>query len=192
MNKTHGLAKKYPSEWNSWRAAKGRCYYKPYRKFDLYGGRGITICDRWRGVDGFYYFIQDMGSKPTKKHSLDRIDNDKGYSPDNCRWASQTEQVHNSSTVQYLEIDGVTDIVTNHIKRSSISTTLYYKRVKKGMTPIEALTTPNTGIADQIVRKKAKAMAKRRNCIGCQKICRLHKNFCGVICSNKYRHLLEK
>jgi hypothetical protein len=59
----------------------------------MYGARGIAMCDRWR--DDFYAFLADMGKRPSKAHTVDRIDNDKGYSPDNCRWATMVEQGQN-------------------------------------------------------------------------------------------------
>lgn len=67
-----------------------RCYSKNNVAYHRYGGRGIGVCREWKGH--FQRFKADMGSKPSPLHSLDRIDNDKGYSPDNCRWATQTEQ----------------------------------------------------------------------------------------------------
>jgi len=76
-------------------AMKNRCYNKKNPKYETWGGRGITVCERWLGVDGFWNFVEDMGIPPTKHHSLDRIDNDKGYSPLNCRWATPKEQSNN-------------------------------------------------------------------------------------------------
>ena len=71
-----------------------RCYSKNHNSYDYYGGRGITVCDRW--LESFENFYEDMGEKPSKKHSLDRINNDGNYEPDNCRWATQSTQVINS------------------------------------------------------------------------------------------------
>lgn len=65
--------------------------------FIIYGGRGIKVCDRWMGEDGFINFLNDMGKRPEKGYSLDRIDNDKGYYPDNCRWANRQVQSINQS-----------------------------------------------------------------------------------------------
>ena len=74
---------------------RGRCYQTSHNAYAYYGGRGITVCDRWlvRG-QGFWNFVEDMGPCP-EGHSLDRIDNDKGYSPENCRWATQKVQYRN-------------------------------------------------------------------------------------------------
>lgn len=72
---------------------KQRCENPSNPRYNSYGGRGIKVCKRW--LDSFENFISDMGQRPTPKHSIDRIDNDRGYEPDNCRWATRSEQVAN-------------------------------------------------------------------------------------------------
>ena len=95
---THGytsikLSGKRKSEYESWAAMKQRCCNYKHTFYKNYGGRGITICDRWMN---FSNFLEDMGPKPTPKHSIDRIDNSGNYEPSNCKWSTRKEQTNNS------------------------------------------------------------------------------------------------
>lgn len=87
---THGKWK--TPEYSIWSSMKARCSNKNHNYFHLYGGRGIKVCKKW---EKFEAFIKDMGERPSKDYTLDRIDNDKGYSPKNCRWATGEEQMCN-------------------------------------------------------------------------------------------------
>lgn len=79
-------------EYKSWDLMLQRCYTPKNPSFAKYGLKGVRVCSRWKKFLNFY---EDMGDKPTPQHTLDRIDNDKGYSPTNCRWATKQEQVLN-------------------------------------------------------------------------------------------------
>jgi hypothetical protein len=87
-NATHRLTE--TPEYRAWRAAKDRCYNPNTWNFHNYGGRGISMCDRWR--NSFEAFYADMGPRPSAQHSIDRINNDGNYEPDNCRWSTRKEQ----------------------------------------------------------------------------------------------------
>jgi hypothetical protein len=97
--RTHGESrgggKRGTTEFIIWSGMKQRCYGTTSKHYGNYGGRGISICERWLGPDGFENFLADMGRRPSKRHSIDRINNDGNYEPGNCRWATASEQARN-------------------------------------------------------------------------------------------------
>jgi hypothetical protein len=119
LNTKHGQGggKNVPasSEYTTWQRMKARCS-KNCGKYDykLYYGRGIKVCDRW--LNSFENFFSDMGKKPSKKHSLDRIDYDDNYEPSNCRWATINEQTRNKRTNILIEYNGIKMIQNDFCK----------------------------------------------------------------------------
>lgn len=102
------MCSKHPY-YSTWSNIVNRCCDKDSPKYADYGGRGITICDRWR--NSFEAFVLDMGHRPSPTHTVERIDNDKGYYPNNCKWATRSEQMKNRRTFKNNKL-GVTGIVS--------------------------------------------------------------------------------
>ena len=93
--KTHGMSKY--KEYSVWETMKARCYNSNVKAYKYYGARGISVCDRWlQGIENFY---SDMGKRPTDKHDIDRIDSNGNYEPNNCRWATKTQNSRNRECV---------------------------------------------------------------------------------------------
>lgn len=90
-NIKHGL--RQAPEYENWHNMKQRCLNPNFPGYHNYGGRGITICQRW--IESFINFYNDMGKRPTPEHSVERIDNNRGYYPDNCKWGTKLEQIVN-------------------------------------------------------------------------------------------------
>jgi hypothetical protein len=99
--KSHGLTAS--AEWKIWQGMKRRCHNPKRRRYERYGGRGISVCDRW--LNSFPNFLQDMGPRPEGKQ-LSRIDNNGDYSPQNCRWETATEQANNRVTNHLIKYEG--------------------------------------------------------------------------------------
>lgn len=115
--------------YSVWRAMHDRCERQKSPAFKNYGARGITVCDRWRS---FEPFLEDMGIAPDGTE-LDRIDNDKGYSPDNCRWATRVQQARNRRGVIRISFGGVEQTIqqwADHLdlKYSTVYMRLFFRK----------------------------------------------------------------
>lgn len=127
-------------EYRVWDAMKGRCTNPRHKSFGNYGGRGITVCQRW--LDSFDAFLEDVGYRPAKGFSLDRIDNEKGYEPGNCRWATAREQMNNVRYNRLVTINGQTKTRADWCRIFGIREGLFDYRVRNGWSDVDAITTP--------------------------------------------------
>lgn len=135
----HGLSK--TPEYKIWHGMRQRCNNPSHYAYKDYGGRGITVCERWETFENFY---EDMGTRPNPQSSLDRIDNNKGYSKDNCRWADSFTQNRNRRDQNLLTIDGVTKNVNTWAHENGISFTLIKIRMQRGMTGRDLIAPPGS------------------------------------------------
>lgn len=117
---THGESRngKRTAEYMAWDSMWSRCSNLSSRKYKYYGSRGIVVCDRWRSFENF---LDDMGRKPTPRHSLDRIDVNGNYELSNCRWATDREQAINRRITRWLTINGKTLCFSDWCARIGIS-----------------------------------------------------------------------
>lgn len=124
-------------EYRSWTGMLARCRNPKDPMFPYYGGKGIKVCHRWLRFD---HFLADMGPRPLCT-TLERIDNTAGYSPENCRWATQTEQNLNRTITRWFTFGGVTLCLTDWARQLGISKPAMAKRIARW--PLErALTAP--------------------------------------------------
>ena len=119
-------------EYVSYSAMKGRCGNPSDQRYSRYGGRGIKVCERW--LDSYANFLEDMGRKPTRKHTLERIDLNGNYEPANCVWATLSEQANNRSNNTRIEISGRTQTMTQWARESGVNRTVILRRMKRGLS----------------------------------------------------------
>ena len=128
-------------EYYIYTTLKQRCYNPRHEHYDRYGGRGIAVCERWR--ESFADFLTDMGERPSPHHTIERINNDGPYSPDNCRWATKKEQARNRTSNWLIECEGTTRSLAEWSEISGVPRTTITSRIKRsGWSTKEAVFTP--------------------------------------------------
>lgn len=147
-HRRHGLS--YTPEYRAWQTMRLRCTNPENRAWASYGGRGITVCARW--LDDPSAFVADMGPKPTPRHEIDRIDNDRGYSPDNCRWTTRSENDRNRRSTTWVMFRGTRRRLIDLCDEYGVPGDTARWRIRKGWPVEVALETP--------VRPKARAGAR--------------------------------
>jgi len=127
-----------------YKAMKSRCYNKNAPNFPDYGGKGIYVCDEWlNNYDAFCKWSLENGYNDTL--SIDRIDNNGCYSPDNCRWADRFTQQRNTSRNKYIVINGISKTISEWCELYDINLHTFYGRIREGWSELDALTYPSKG-----------------------------------------------
>lgn len=135
VNLKHGMAR--TKIYKVWSSMKERCLNPSHQAYERYGGRGITVCDRWLVFENFFC---DMGMPP-KGFSLDRSNNNLGYSPENCRWVSKKEQQINTRAAHIINHDGFSLTVSDWARKLGVSRNRITSRINRGMSERDALKT---------------------------------------------------
>jgi len=135
--RTHGLSK--TPEYKIWEAMKRRCDNSKDSGFARYGGRGIGYCEAWKRFEAF---IADMGKRPSKTATLERVDNEADYGPNNCEWATRTQQANNRRSNHRLFHDGECLTLAQWSRRTGFPQRLLSRRIQRGWEAGRALTQP--------------------------------------------------
>ncbi len=136
--RTHGMTG--TRIYDIWTQMKSRCGNPSHKDYHHYGGRGIIVCGRWK--DSFEAFYSDMGPRPSNRHTLDREDNEGDYNPENCRWATMSQQNRNKSTNRLLTIAGETKCIAEWAKTAGLTPSILYARLSRGWSDEEAVSRP--------------------------------------------------
>ena len=126
-------------EHRAWINMHDRCRRPENHAYARYGGRGVRVCQRW---DSFENFLADIGKRPSAKHSLDRIDNNGDYTPENCRWTTSKVQNRNRTGNKLLTHNGQTMSVSAWAEQTGVPRGAIYMRLRSGWTVADAISTP--------------------------------------------------
>jgi hypothetical protein len=136
-------AQSYTSEYKTWKNIKSRCYFQKGPNFKVYGGRGIRVCDRWLygedGKTGFGCFISDMGPRPSREHSIERLDVNGNYEPSNCEWATKKKQCRNTRANRIVYYKGKRQTLAEAVETSGLKYNTVIHRLLKGWSIDDAL-----------------------------------------------------
>lgn len=128
------------SEYRCWQAIKARCGNPKSHAWDYYGGRGISVCEEWS--NSFERFILDMGKKPGPEYSIERKDNSGNYEPENCIWATRSQQASNKRSNRIIAINGEKNTATHWCRKFGIQPHNFFARISNGWSVQDALTKP--------------------------------------------------
>lgn len=127
--------------YSTWKSMKDRCNSNTPNSKKNYKDKGIKVCDRWLGKEGLSNFLQDMGEKPTREHTIERLDGAMDYSPGNCIWATMTTQSNNTSRNKRYQYKGETKTISQWSKEYNLHRGTLRVRINKGWTMEKALLT---------------------------------------------------
>lgn len=134
--------------FNIYRRMIDRCYNSKHKNYSRYGGRGITVCSDWLSNRSLF-FDWAKAHGYDENLSIDRIDNDKGYFPDNCRWVTKRDQSNNRNNTLFVTIDGETKAATEWARQFGVNPSVFRSRLNRGSDPLEALTR-NTKVTSEV------------------------------------------
>jgi len=129
-------------EYQPWYSMKARCRYPWAQSYEYYGGRGITVCERWDGPDGFNNFYADMGPRPSPEHQIDRIDNNGNYEPGNCRWATPKVQIRNRRNTRWLTFRGQSKPIATWAEEMGVNKRTLARRLREGWSAERIMSVP--------------------------------------------------
>lgn len=135
----HTLDQKKSPTYQSWKGMIQRCTNPKAQGYQHYGGKGVTVCERWRR---FANFLEDMGERPSKGHSIDRKQSSGNYEPANCQWSTSIEQHRNTSRNKMLTHEGQTMPLSAWAELKGISASTLWNRLAEDWSIERALTTP--------------------------------------------------
>lgn len=136
------FARTYKTEYSAWNAMRDRCTNPNSKDYPNYGGLGIILCDAWKKFPGF---LKDMGQRPSPSHTIDRIDGQGNYEPDNCRWATRIEQNNNRCNVRKFSFRGGVMSIGDAMRAAGCQldqTIVYHRVVCAGWELEAAIATP--------------------------------------------------
>ncbi len=162
--------------YHTYQSMMQRCGNPKHAAWHRYGGRGITVCDRWRDESGFVRFLSDMGEPPSELHTLERRNNDKGYGPQNCYWATRLEQANNRASCHELTLNGKTQNVSQWCRELGLNRNTVFKRLRSGWATAEALS-PVVVLEDRACGYCKQSFNPKKST----------QQFCGGRCRNKAR-----
>jgi hypothetical protein len=139
-NTKHGLS--HLPEYEVWLKMRDRCTNERATDASHYLGRGISVCERW--MNSFEAFFEDMGPRPTARHTIERKNNDLGYCKENCCWATRKEQARNTRQTIQITINGVTKTAVEWAEINGLKPSTVYQRIRNGWDAVAAATIPAT------------------------------------------------